>query len=1175
MKEICCSHKNFNLSFCFSYVDNDDCINLVCTKYLSTPTKMVRIFLGKQYGIYEIKINQHKKKEKITFDYQNERSNAILIFAAISFWFLLRIKRKTLRRNITLVFTYLVLLKIVSMKIASFELPVSHTIKFCSNKSFFTLDLINKLNKMHSSDIRFSCAILTLRDVRFRNHSMFYKIILLLSHDIEMNPGPNQITISDNTWHPFKQKGLHLLHLNVNSLLPKIEEIRHIAKSSNAGVFGITESKLDKSILDCEIDIPGYDVLRYDRDRNGGGVACYIRQDISYKIRDIFPSTIENIFVDILLPQTKPFSVGIIYRPPNQNNFLEDVNENFSKLFPELKDVFILGDININIFLNGKNILQNNKSYLSNCINLEANFKKYREFCSTFSLVQMINSPTRITTHSSSLIDHILTNGSEKISNAGVIDIGLSDHQLIFCTRKLIRSKPNFHKTIKCRSFKNYTSEKLILKLNESNFCNYESFQNIDHAYNNFSDKLLKAINHVAPTKENRIINQSEEWFDGEVLEAILSRDKLLKKFKKSRLINDEICYKRSKYFAQNLIDDKKKSFFETRLKENIGKPKELWKNLKKIGLPKKVTSKSTNICLMNNNTLSFDLQKNVNIFKEFYTNIAKDLSNKLPIAKNIFNAQSLSKYYEKYHIERNSFKFSNVTEESVLKILKDIDPTKAAGMDNISGRFIKDAAPVLAKPITQLCNLSIKLSSFPTRCKIAKIKPIYKKGSKIDPQNYRPISLLPLISKIFEKVIHDQTQNYITKNKILYALQSGFRSKYSTNSCLVYLTNLISEGFDTGLYTGMILIDLQKAFDTIDHKLLLEKMTYLGFSESTIRWFECYLSNRAFIVNINDKFSQLGKVSCGVPQGSILGPILFLLYVNDMPQAISSKLLLYADDSCLLFQHKEVKTIEQQLNKDFANLCDWFVDNKLSVHFGKDKTKSILFTSKRKLKKGNSLNILYNDIEITQYPKVSYLGCILDETLSGESMCLKVIEKINTKLRFLYRKNKFLTPTLRRMLCNAIIQPHFDYACLTWYSGLTKALKNKIQVMQNKCIRFCLSLKNLDHIGKKEFEKIDWLNTNDRFLQCICSAAFNFFHKNCPEYMTEIFHTAFQGNIDTRSSFLKLRQPFRKTNMGQNTISFLGPQQWNKLPKSIKDSGTINTFKHKLKRFFFDILEK
>ena len=263
----------------------------------------------------------------------------------------------------------------------------------------------------------------------------------------------------------------------------------------------------------------------------------------------------------------------------------------------------------------------------------------------------------------------------------------------------------------------------------------------------------------------------------------------------------------------------------------------------------------------------------------------------------------------------------------------------------------------------------------------------------------------------------------------------------------------MINEGFDTSLYTGMILIDLQKAFDTIDHKLLLEKMIYLGFSESTIRWFECYLSRRTFIVNMNYKYSQLGNVTCCAPQGSLLGPILFLLYVNDM--ALKSNLLLYADDSCVLYQHKYVKAIEQQLNDDFANLCDWFVDNKLSIHFGQDKTKSILFSTKRKVKKGNILNIIYKNIEIKQYSKVSYLGCILDETLSGESMCLKVIEKINSKLRFLYRKNKYLTPTLRRMLCNAIIQPHFDYAYLTSYSNLTKALKTKSKSCKTNVLDF------------------------------------------------------------------------------------------------------------------------
>ena len=451
--------------------------------------------------------------------------------------------------------------------------------------------------------------------------------------------------------------------------------------------------------------------------------------------------------------------------------------------------------------------------------------------------------------------------------------------------------------------------------------------------------------------------------------------------------------------------------------------------------------------------------------------NLAQNLLNKLPKATLKFDKSALSKYYQIYNLETNNFKFLNTTEEAVLSILKSIDPNKSAGIDNISGRFIKDGASVLVKPITQLCNLSINLSAFPTRCKVAKLKTIYKKGSKTDPQNYRPVSLLPLISKVIEKVVHDQTQIYLSKNKILYKYQSGFRSNYSTNSCLSYLTNLISEGFDTGLYTGMILIDLQKAFDTIDHQLLLEKLLHLGFSKKAIKWFECYLSKRTFIVNINDKFSELGHVTCGVPQGSILGPLLFLLYVNDMPQAINCRLMLYADDSCLVFQHREIKIIEENLNKNFSNLCDWFIDNKMSIHFGEEKTKSILFTSKYKLKKGNCMNIAYKDKEIKQHPKVSYLVCILDETLSGESMALKVVEKINMKLRFLYRKNKFLTPSLRRMLCNALIQPHFDYACVVWYSNLTKALKNKIQIMQNKCIRFCLKLGHLDHIGVKEFK--------------------------------------------------------------------------------------------------------
>ena len=242
-----------------------------------------------------------------------------------------------------------------------------------------------------------------------------------------------------------------------------------------------------------------------------------------------------------------------------------------------------------------------------------------------------------------------------------------------------------------------------------------------------------------------------------------------------------------------------------------------------------------------------------------------------------------------------------------------------------------------------------------------------------------------------------------------------------------------------------MILIDLQKAFDTINHEILLKKLEVIGFSDKCIRWFRSYLYERIFFIEIENQLSDFGKVSCGVPQGFILGRLLFLIYVNDMPQAVKLNLFLYTDDSCLMYQQRDVDEIEKQLNKDFENVCDWFADNILSIHFREDKTKSILFASKRKIKSARKLNVKHKNIKIKQHSQVTYLGCVLDETLRGEPMALKVFNEINGKLRFLYRKNKFLTPKLRRMLCNAIIQPHFGYACSAWYPNMNEKLKKKM----------------------------------------------------------------------------------------------------------------------------------
>jgi len=302
---------------------------------------------------------------------------------------------------------------------------------------------------------------------------------------------------------------------------------------------------------------------------------------------------------------------------------------------------------------------------------------------------------------------------------------------------------------------------------------------------------------------------------------------------------------------------------------------------------------------------------------------------------------------------------------------------------------------------------------------------------------------------------------------------------------------------------------------------------------------------------------------------------LLFLLYINDLPQAVKDcDVRLYADDTCISYTHKTVKTIEDKLNSDFNTLCDWFVDNKLSINFGEDKTKSILFSPKNLRKRAVPIVIKRHDVTLKQFPTVEYLGCLLDETLSGQEMALKVLKKINGKLRFLYRQEKYLNPRLRRMLCNTLIQPHFDFACSAWYPNLTKGLKNKLQISQNKCIRFCLFLGNREGIRYKHLAKINWLPVVERVHQFIASSVYKFFNKLAPQYMEDVFKKSVNMRATRSSNNLNLTIPIRRNEYGKNCLSFLGANIWNGIDYNIRNAKTCDTFKHRVKRKYFEDLK-
>ena len=245
-------------------------------------------------------------------------------------------------------------------------------------------------------------------------------------------------------------------------------------------------------------------------------------------------------------------------------------------------------------------------------------------------------------------------------------------------------------------------------------------------------------------------------------------------------------------------------------------------------------------------------------------------------------------------------------SENKVLKIINKTEISKAADIDRLSGRFVRDGAEVLSRSLSEICNLSIARGVLPDACKVTKLKPIYKKKEKkTDSFNHRPISLLPIISKVIKRIVHDQTNQFLSEN-ILYNIQSRFRPNHSTNLCLAHLTDTILTGFDEGLLTGMILTDLHKEFDTRNHEVLLQKLKAIKFLEQSIPWFRSYLCDRIFFAETDNKLFDFGKTSCGVPQGSILGLLLFLIYVN-MSQAVKSNLLLYGDDLCLMYQREDM----------------------------------------------------------------------------------------------------------------------------------------------------------------------------------------------------------------------------------------------------------------------------
>ena len=532
----------------------------------------------------------------------------------------------------------------------------------------------------------------------------------------------------------------------------------------------------------------------------------------------------------------------------------------------------------------------------------------------------------------------------------------------------------------------------------------------------------------------------------------------------------------------------------------------------------------------------------------------------KLPNGPGVYNKKFFEKFYHNKKVVLGNFTLSHVSEEKVYKLLNKLGANKATGLDGLPARFIKDSIDYIVKPITFIVNIYISTGVVPADLKTARVVPLFKKSDKTQPGNYRPVSILSVVSKIVEKVVYEQVETYLNDKGLLYEFQSGFRPGYSTDTTLIYLSDYIKRQMDTRNYTGVVLIDLQKAFDTVDHNILLDKLYAVGLNSMAINWFRSYLTGRFQVVDVQGVHSDYSEITCGVPQGSILGPLLFLLYVNDMKSSVECELILYADDSILIATGKCIKDIETKLSENMLKLSHWLQDNKLSLHLGK--TESILFATKSMLKKQNSLNVTCGDTKVGSVESVKYLGAHLDQSLCGEKMADSVIKKTNSKLQFLYRKGKFLSMHAKKLLVSSLIQCHFDYSCSYWYSGLSKKSQNKLQSAQNKLIRFILGLEYRACVSCDEFVMLNWLPVHIRVEQIKLHHFHRIVYNTAPKYLTDtITFTADLHTYNTRSKNKSVMLP-RVKGIGQNSYSYTATKHWNNLPENIKSTSDLPKFK-------------
>jgi exonuclease III len=837
------------------------------------------------------------------------------------------------------------------------------------------------------------------------------------------------------------------LHQNIRSINKNVDQLRaalgffqqlpsFVALSEtwmktdeekNLGIFEIKDYILESS---CR------------KTHNHGGVGMYIRKDLKYSVLNYSLKWAESLWIELpgVMIENKHVIVGVLYSSMigrNLDEFIDSLEATIIKINNTGKKLILTGDFNIDFLIT--KITDNYSTLLlsTGCKNT-------------------VTFPTRAGTNT--LLDHIITNLTDHYTaiKSGVIDFDISDHLMTFISvddsaHQIVGDVPIA--TAKLFDFKRYNKEAMCVDLAKTDWLKLDFSTNIETGYAALIDAIrIVQNNHLPLVKarnskvSERYAKDSAPWITPGLRKCIKRRYKLYKRYRqRPNCGNLSRLYKTYRNKLCEIIRKARCAYSKKLIAEAHGDSKKIWCTLKNLlGTGGRTIKNEPSQLDVDINSITNPEEVCMHM-NDFFANIGNNLSKVIPAV----DKDPL--WFDPGTKNGQSLFLRPVTMHEVWAKLLKIKPHKAVGPDLIHPRILLDGADYLAEPLTRMINESILQGCVPTDLKRARIVPIHKTGSKREMSNYRPISILSPLAKLLEGFICSQLRDYLLKYSLIATEQYGFQPKKNTKDALLRFINDIQRGLESDLHVLACYIDLKKAFDTVDHTILLGKLQKYGVRGIAHKWFLSYLSNRFQCVKIASSQSSFTKVTCGVPQGSNLGPLLFLLYINDISQSLHfSKTVLFADDTTLYIRHKDKDQLVQNMNADLSNLDAWLAANKLTLNVSKTQ----LCHFHRKRLNYNLLNPVYirnNMIDKTN--SVKYLGVMVDEDLNWKDQVALLVGKIGKYVGIISKIRSSLTKESLRLIYFAVIHSHLSYCTEIWGQCTASALSPLI-IIQNKIVR-------------------------------------------------------------------------------------------------------------------------